>query len=1043
MFLNFWAIDINVDFDIELGDAMLQKAFHFCPECDYIIWLAHKTVRLTDYMKERFIEVDLGTRPVTITVDPLKNFRIFAMPRSKFLPKLQVREARVEDNDDLLPILRQSNPHILETQDKFFLADLIQSQDKRNKFFVGVDNNVPIGMLATSLDVNVNMVSKIFNVDGYDDLLKTEAPRMEVRQMLMLALVNSQETHDMAVMHAVEEGCAVMDANACPLLKQYDELAETDESITLEDVIYELNNRITKTLAEPVVSGKRKGQEPHACLVVNFPRNHTEARAFLGVLGQEGRRVDTVIDMNPPEEADEYADDADLSVFDVMVRALRKVLVRDGTIEDETIADVNDTVRVEGRLHTTEWIKLAAEKENLLDQFLAVLRCSVDSHNEASMEEFQANQKRTSASTYNQVANGFALTVFCMKKEYESRAEDLLKVAFEEHPKLDYCLLMLPNNGPPTALTRLLTQIKIRPGISFDQSLHMMHRQTLLGHDHLFVSRMIVSLESRLYDYLSPLGADTDGIMELVVNSLRENDVDLKDNPSEACFVAMVSGEIVGVMCLSRKITSTEDVNWFRANYQIVDDVNFDRHRGRAQAAITEWVMAPTFTRWSRFMLREVMRQYGKTLLYYQCPTGKAPPIEIINELVPVLPRERAQTPTLSLLRSKVVRDSTPDVVQPLLERPAEGAPDRSVPLYYLTKRHLSEPKQVVSTRIVVIGGSLAGYALLETLIYVPYLMMPHIYLVMESPPHAVKPNNRSTNSSSNEYAGALSVNDAGEPLDQTIKALGFGHHVTVISGRLTDIDRGNKAVIISDETVVEYDILVIAGETQDLSYKSFEETSTLHPMKASLRGIFGLGNPVADRSAIDWVIKHQSDNANSALVIYGSSLEAWNAVGKLINMDLIDTARINWIIPDIDLPELGDDLIDEVAMMALENSSIKIWRNCKVIHVNMAQEGACLVQSIEIEKMPEDEEEEGEEKAEEKVDVPHETVKLLCFGFIGAMLPMCAVDVFAAVNDSGLVFDGGVVVDRNFRTVDPAIYSVGDVSRFSRYFTKVLPHCK
>ena len=74
MFLNFWAIDINVDFDIELGDAMLQKAFHFCPECDYIIWLAHKTVRLTDYMKERFIEVDLGTRPVTITVDPLKNF---------------------------------------------------------------------------------------------------------------------------------------------------------------------------------------------------------------------------------------------------------------------------------------------------------------------------------------------------------------------------------------------------------------------------------------------------------------------------------------------------------------------------------------------------------------------------------------------------------------------------------------------------------------------------------------------------------------------------------------------------------------------------------------------------------------------------------------------------------------------------------------------------------------------------------------------------------------------------------------------------------
>lgn len=1045
LFLNFWAIDINIDFDIELGDAMLQKAFHYCPECDYIIWLAHKTVRLTDYMKERFIEVDLGTRPVSMTVDPLKNFRIFAMPRSKFLPKLQVREARVEDNDDLLPILKQSNPHILETQDRFFLADLIESQDKRNRFYVGVDNNVPIGMLATSLDVNVNMVSKIFNVDGYDDLLKTEAPRMEVSQLLMLALVNSQETHDMAVMHSVEEGCTVMDASKCDLLKQYDDQPDDDDTISLEQVIRALMERITVALAEPVPSGKRKGQTPHACLVVNFPRNHTEGRAFLALLAQEGRKVDTVIDMNPSKELDEYADESELSVFDAMVRALRRTLVRDGTIEDETIADVNDTVVVEGRLHTTEWIKLAAHEENLLDQFLAVLRCSVDSHKENALLEFQANEKRLSSTQYGQVANGFALTVFCMKKEYESRAEDLLKVAFEEHPKLDYCLLMLPNNGPPTALTRLLTQIKVRPGISFDQSLHIMHRQTLLGHEHLFVSRMIVSLESKLYEYLSPLGKDAESVMDMVINSLRENDVDLKDNPSEATFVAMVSGEIVGVMCLSRKVTSTEDVNWMRANYQIDDHVNFDRHRGRAQAAITEWVMAPTFTRWSRFMLREVMRHYGKTLLYYQCPTGKTLPREIISEMIPVLPRQRSQPAVLSLLRSKAVRDSFVETIPPLMDRPTAGAPDNTVPLYYITKRNLSEHKHVVSTRIVVVGGSLSTYALLETFIYIPYLLLPHIYLVMESPPHAIKPNNRSTNSSSNEYAGALSISDAGEPLDQMVKALGFGHHVTVITGRLTDIDRANKAIIVSDETVVEYDILVIAGETQDLSYKSFEETRSLHPMKAVARGIFGLGNPTADRAAIDWIVKHQHDNNNAALIVYGSSLEAWNAVGRLISMDIIDTSRINWIIPDIDLPELGDDLIDEVAMMALENSSIKIWRNCKVIHVNMGAEGAGVIQSIEIEKMPEDDEEEDEEKKDdkdkEKGEVVHETVKLLCFGFIGAMPPMCAVDVFAAVNDSGLVFDGGVVVDRNFRTVDPAIYSVGDVSRFSRYFTKILPH--
>ena len=51
--------------------------------------------------------------------------------------------------------------------------------------------------------------------------------------------------------------------------------------------------------------------------------------------------------------------------------------------------------------------------------------------------------------------------------------------------------------------------------------------------------------------------------------------------------------------------------------------------------------------------------------------------------------------------------------------------------------------------------------------------------------------------------------------------------------------------------------------------------------------------------------------------------------------------------------------------------------------------------------------------------------------------------DVFTAINESGLVFDGGLVVDQSFRTVDPAIYGVSDYTKFSRMYKEALPHAR
>jgi len=241
-----------------------------------------------------------------------------------------------------------------------------------------------------------------------------------------------------------------------------------------------------------------------------------------------------------------------------------------------------------------------------------------------------------------------------------------------------------------------------------------------------------------------------------------------------------------------------------------------------------------------------------------------------------------------------------------------------------------------------VVGGCLSVFPLLETLMFVPYLQLTNIYLVMETPPTAFTENNKAIKqddanavpmgeltpsaspqkggapetlgspggtkpvkltdackhalySSEADYAGCLSIDDTSEPLDQMIRAMGFNHTVTVVRGRLTDIDRAHKAIIVSDETVVEYDLLVVAPGTHDLSYKQFQVYSTLHPVRAADKGMFGVGSCFEDRRAVNWIRKMQSKNQFAGVVVYGGGLEAWNAVGKLLTMDCIDKTKINW----------------------------------------------------------------------------------------------------------------------------------------------------
>lgn len=161
-----------------------------------------------------------------------------------------------------------------------------------------------------------------------------------------------------------------------------------------------------------------------------------------------------------------------------------------------------------------------------------------------------------------------------------------------------------------------------------------------------------------------------------------------------------------------------------------------------------------------------------------------------------------------------------------LFNRPTPAEATVESPLFCLSKAMLSQPRTIITTRVVVVGGNASAYAILETLCFIPKVYLQNIFFVVEQPPKALDIYGNSP-SMATEHCGSLSEQDADFPGEGELYALGLAHRVVVIRGRLTDIDRDNRAIVISDELVLEYDVLVVAAATQGtkLSFISFHFT--------------------------------------------------------------------------------------------------------------------------------------------------------------------------------------------------------------------------
>ncbi|XP_052767765.1 cilia- and flagella-associated protein 61-like [Mya arenaria] len=141
-----------------------------------------------------FLAVPVGSYPDSYIADIFKPMTIigdkspsqcavFACYRHDHVPVIHVRQARVEDHDDLTPIFNRQSDMLNMTYGDYFLAELIEAQDDHMHCLIAEVGGTAYGFMSISDDINYNLLNECFELGPFHGLKKpspedeTEPPK--------------------------------------------------------------------------------------------------------------------------------------------------------------------------------------------------------------------------------------------------------------------------------------------------------------------------------------------------------------------------------------------------------------------------------------------------------------------------------------------------------------------------------------------------------------------------------------------------------------------------------------------------------------------------------------------------------------------------------------------------------------------------------------------------------------------------------------------------------------------------------------------------
>ena len=239
-------------------------------------------------------------------------------------------------------------------------------------------------------------------------------------------------------------------------------------------------------------------------------------------------------------------------------------------------------------------------------------------------------------------------------------------------------------------------------------------------------------------------------------------------------------------------------------------------------------------------------------------------------------------------------------------------------------------------------------------------------------------------------------------------------HYVRITRSCATSIDRVAKLITLDNGSRVAYDYLILAP---GLQYNVANHSEDI----AKLSGVVDMNRSQINKIQEEIETFKKSDE-KMRLVVYGRSLQVFATVNHLVNQG-VPGKKIIVVIPSYtaEITPFNNPDIEKKVFAELRNLDIDVYQDTYLSNWTASPDNAITHVTLAI------------------TQPQHTYLTIKCTAFFYADEKTVHPDSFRAINDACLVFDGRLVIDKYYRTVDPVMY-VLEKSSIRRLTNQVKP---
>ncbi|XP_015177205.1 PREDICTED: cilia- and flagella-associated protein 61-like [Polistes dominula] len=901
---------------------------------------------------------------------------LYLITRHSVIPRLQIRRAVEEDNDDIIPIIDADSSYVKELYGEYYISEMIRYPDGHRQLIVSEDDNgLTTGVICLNSIIDVDLLNDNFELTVYGGLRKSH---------------ENDDNNDILLQKSTSEILSeTFSANVQDLLSV---------NLKLEHKSNEMVN--DKIEVRTNLENDEKSQTNDMEIKEIYKRKVS--------LPKEKKHVRISESWNSDEQNTNK--DKNLTITNGIRSSLRKNLSKNETLEESN--DQNSIINIpnsdkNGGSSIIDHLNINMAFTDTISQI------PILDYNLIESKSTNVEQKLLTVPIYYGKINAFVVEIFAVRNDIGNRGtREFLETAFECFPDLDYCVLLLPSAYSYFSFLEQFVRVPLRCNKDFPMSLYLSHKAVLFGEIKSYKADLSHKIDVKQFLINIP---KSNNIMKDFNRSVNQ----INNNNHVNSYIFKSDNTIIGlaIVCIEK------DHEELKKHFHVEDFITRKYINNDSYGCLLHFVLMPIFSTNQRYFFCEILRLNDFTVLYYRLYeeegsslTRTQPLVSCLNTMVPVNHRKRIEYKFCTC-------SSTNNEIDEI--RKNNNNNNKVYSLFMITPRIATITNKIIDTKIVVVGGSDCGIALVEFLALGYQQNFVHFTNLT-----LISPNGLPYEKKHNDLKSDSMLPFKGKYCQDYRHLITRRAWINVVYGTLIAINRKDKYVTVMDQGNLSYDFLILTCGLQyqkTLFRDKKMETQKMENITKSeiIWNCLTINDDVEAYVSLK-KIKSLTNNFQDkkAIVFYGHNIDCYCALYGLLKHG-IKGSWITLIEPKLQLCDPHDNVffynceVDTTIMNSILKNEINLLLGWYVINWNLSEE--C----------------QNDKKKIISIDVRSgQKIKTIpCDIFVNFNNKEIDTNSFLAICRAGLVFDGRLVINQQFRTNDPFVFAAGTITKYSRKF--------